>query len=220
MHDHPKSPNLEWPFEDAPNVATFTSRYVLEGEAICFVYRGWDDGAWEFLPDRVTEQADTKLVSLKSVFEMDPTIGELADLPPGWMAKRAGKSSPWERSRDHPYPVFADDGFYLDDATAYTSLHPDLYSIPPAEIRENLRKGQIIKIIFRFAGEWSPRQDNECERMWVEVMAVDTENGHYQGMLLNDPLLHKAIAYGHEFWFHPVHVFAMGQDSEAPSSEA
>lgn len=218
MDDLPKSPNSEWPFEDAPNVATFTSRHVLEGAPICFVYRDWDDGTWEFLPNRVTEQADGRLVCLKSVYEMDPRIGELADLPPGWMAKREGKSAPWERSRHHPFPVFAEDGFYLDDATAYASLYPDLFSIPPAEVRENLRKGQIVKIIFRFAGEWSPRQDNECERMWVEVIAVDAEYEHYQGRLLNDPLLHKAIAYGHEFWFHPVHVFAI-ENSEASSSE-
>ncbi|MES2595347.1 MAG: hypothetical protein V4662_08430 [Verrucomicrobiota bacterium] len=209
----PNKNSAPWPFEDLPNVATFTSRHVLEGAPICFVYHGWDDGAWQFLPDRVTEQSDAKLVCLKNVFEIDASIGELADLPEGWMAKRADRSCRWERSRDHPYPVFADDGFYLDDATIYETLYPETYTIPAAAVRTSLQKGQLVKLIFRFADEWSSRQDNECERMWVEVIEVDDENGCYKGSLRNDPHLNQRISFGHEFWFHPVHVFAVEDEA-------
>jgi hypothetical protein len=125
------------------------------------------------------------------------------------MAKRVGPSLPWSRSKNHPYPVFADHGFYLDDATEYERLYPDIYQIPKEEDRKNLRVGDLVKLIFRFADEWSPRKDNECERMWVEVLAADEEELNYQGKLLNTPRLHSAIGEGHELWFHPLHVFSL-----------
>src|SRR4051794_25123370 len=108
----------DWPFEDAPNTATIVSRYVFEGEPICFAYKDWEDGGWQFFPDRVTEAKDAKLVCLKEVYTVDNSIGELADLPPGWMATRTAGSG-WKRERNHPFPVYRFDGFYLDDATEY-----------------------------------------------------------------------------------------------------
>jgi len=37
------------------------------------------------------------VVSLRSVFERDSSIGELADLPLGWRAWRMGPDQPWQR---------------------------------------------------------------------------------------------------------------------------
>lgn len=42
--------------------------------------------------------ADAMLVSLRLVFGIDPTIGELFDLPVGWEAERSGIGEPWRRS--------------------------------------------------------------------------------------------------------------------------
>ena len=197
--------NKDWPFTDATNTAAFDSRYVLEGEPICRVYHDWDDGAWQFHPDRIPEQSDIKIVCLEHVFELDPTVGKLHDLPCGWTAERTNQQSPWVRLKDHPFPVFKDDGFYLDDATA----HKEFCEIPAAGVREGLKEGQLVKLIFRFADEWSERQDNDCERMWVEVLEVDAENVCYRGRLLNQPHLHRDIDKDDELWFHPIHVCAI-----------
>lgn len=149
------------------------------------------------------------VVCLKEVLKLDPTVGELHDLPFGWKAERTAPNAPWLRSRNHPFPVFKDDGFYLEDATEYERLYPELYKIPAAEEREGLEVGKSVKLIFRFADEWSERHDNECELMWVEVLEVDAENVHYRARLLNQPHLHTAISAGDEIWFHPIHVFAI-----------
>jgi hypothetical protein len=199
-----------WPFHEEPNTGAFASRHIFSGDPICYVYHDWDDGSWQFLPNRATEQSDAMLVCLKEVYYLDPSIGDLADLPPGWMAKRISASSPWTRAKNHSFPVFAEDGFYLDDATEYERLYPDLYQIPTEQLRKNLKTGELVKLIFRFADEWEPRKDNQCERMWVEVLAADEDNQNFQGKLLNTPHLHSAIGEGYEFWFHPLHVFAIG----------
>ncbi|MFO1483258.1 MAG: hypothetical protein U1F71_07795 [Verrucomicrobiaceae bacterium] len=209
----------DWPFKEVPNTATFVTSHVFNGEPICYAYHNWDDGTWQFLPDRVTEQADAMLVCLKEVFKIDHSIGELANLPHGWMAHRENRSAQWIRSKHHPYPVFADDGYYLDDATDYERLYPELYQIPCEHLREALRTGDLVKLIFRFADEWSARKDNQCERMWVEVIAVDEENQNYQGKLLNTPHLHSVIGEGHTLWFHPIHVFAIDGRSLNSSPE-
>jgi hypothetical protein len=197
----------DWPFEDAPNTGVFVTRHVMEGEPICFVYKGWGDSAWQFLPNRPILPRDAMLVCLREVYERDRSIAELKNLPPGWMAERDAISGHWRRKKDHPYPVFADHGYYLDDATEYERLYPEKYSIPSTEIRENLKVGDVVKLIFRFAGEWTMRLDNQCERMWVEVKEVDADYLRYRGELLNEPALHSAIVCGDELWFHSIHVF-------------
>jgi len=214
MPTNPNTPNAhpsglpECPFTDPRNVGVFTTKFVMEGEPICFVYRDWEDAAWQFLSDRATEQKDAMLVCLEEIFRIDQSIGELADLPAGWMASRPRRDGVWERKRHHPFPVFAEDGFYLDDATAYERLYPETYQVPSQQIRESLLVGDLVKLIFRFADEQAPRKDNECERMWVLVTEVDGENCRYKGTLDNDPLLHNEIACGRELWLHPIHIFA------------
>lgn len=201
----------DWPFDAAPNTTTFVSRHIFKGDPICHAYHDWALDEWQFLPNRDTRQSDAMIVCLKEVLRLDPTVAELADLPSGWKAERTGPGAPWIRKRNHPFPVFKEDGFYLDDATVYEQLYPEQYKIPPVETREGLEVGQMVKLIFRFADEWAERHDNECERMWVEVLEVDAENLCYRGRLLNQPHLHAAINEGDELWFHPVHVFAMGE---------
>jgi hypothetical protein len=91
---------MNWPFEDLPNVAVFTTRAVVEQEAwIQYVSHDKDDGAWQF-HDNLAHAAieeDVKVVSLKNIYQKDPTIGELADLPIGWCAWRESPKSPWKK---------------------------------------------------------------------------------------------------------------------------
>jgi hypothetical protein len=199
--------NKSWPFKEAPNTGVLASQRIFSGDLICFVYRDWEDGSWQFLPNQVTRQSDAILVCLGEVHQIDSSIADLADLPPGWMAVRKPDSLVWSRHKHHPYPVFGEKGFYLDDSTEYGRLYPDKYQIPDERLRTSLKVGDQVKLIFRFADEWCPRRDNECERMWVEVLTVDEENMAYEGKLLNTPALHEGIKEGEVLWFHPLHVF-------------
>ena len=39
------------------------------------------------------------IVALKEILHFDPTVVEIADLPPGYMAERKGIGSTWERRK-------------------------------------------------------------------------------------------------------------------------
>ncbi len=88
----------DWPFDDPENVATMTVRQVThDGQPILLVVRSADDGMWQFLTGGPISMADAMIVSLRGVFRLDPTIGELADLPLGWTAERSAPGQPWQR---------------------------------------------------------------------------------------------------------------------------
>jgi hypothetical protein len=88
-----------WLFDDPPNVATITVRQIVEaGEPILLVARDTEDGGWQFLIGGAFDVADAMVVSLRSMFERDPTIAELADLEPGWQATRQRVGAAWHRS--------------------------------------------------------------------------------------------------------------------------
>lgn len=79
----------EWPFDDPPNVITITTRRVLEDDyPILLVTRDADDGCWQVLCGTTNEPDDGRVVDLGCMFERDPSIGQLADLPLGWRAWR------------------------------------------------------------------------------------------------------------------------------------
>lgn len=90
----------KWPFADPQNVAVFTSKEIVE-QTLCIQYvtHDFEDGAWQFHgidgpPDNDNE---ARLVSLKTIVDMDPTVKELANLPLGWIAWRAKPDSRWHR---------------------------------------------------------------------------------------------------------------------------
>lgn len=91
--------SADWPFEDPENVAVFTLGRIVRGEAlILLVTHDEDDGGWQFLDGGEVAVADAALVSLREMARIDPGILELADLPVGWVAERAGPGEPWQRS--------------------------------------------------------------------------------------------------------------------------
>ena len=53
------------------------------------------DGDWQFLCGTTLGTADLKLVCLGCMVEIDPTIGELAEMPPGWCATRISVGAEW-----------------------------------------------------------------------------------------------------------------------------
>lgn len=88
----------DWPFDDPENVATMTVRQVTHGgQPILLVSHDADDGMWQFLTGGPVEMVDAMIVSLREVYQIDPSIAELADLPLGWQAWRSSAGEPWQR---------------------------------------------------------------------------------------------------------------------------
>lgn len=88
----------DWRFGDPRNVATLTLKQIMDGTAaILLVCHDGDDGTWQFLDGATLSMADAILVALSDVVAHDPSLCELADLPPGWQAVRRDADSPWQR---------------------------------------------------------------------------------------------------------------------------
>lgn len=91
---------MEWPFNDPPNVAVFTSKRIVENaDWIQYVSHDEDDGAWQFHPLQGTKEEEASVVSLKTILRLDPSIGLLFDLPLGWCASRKTKDAEWIKEK-------------------------------------------------------------------------------------------------------------------------
>jgi hypothetical protein len=89
---------MNWPFDQAENVAAITTKFVLEeGLPILRVTHFLDDHSWAFTCGTTDNTEDARMISMAEAVEIDPTIAEVADLPPGWEASRETKNSHWER---------------------------------------------------------------------------------------------------------------------------
>lgn len=75
---------------------------MLENAPVLLVSHDEDDHGWQFLPGTPAQMADVMLVTLKSVVAKDATLFEIADLPPGWQARRASRDAPWMREKSEP----------------------------------------------------------------------------------------------------------------------
>jgi hypothetical protein len=88
----------QWPFDQPPNCAVITLRQIIEGGApILHVTHDSDDHGWQFLTLADAKEEDALIVCFSHVVERDPTLLQLADLPPGWHAWRKSAESEWIR---------------------------------------------------------------------------------------------------------------------------
>lgn len=88
-----------WPFDQPRNCATVTLRQVMNREEpILFVSHDLDDHGWQFIGSTNANMKDALLVCLEEVVKVDPSILEVADLPPGWQAARESPGHSWTRS--------------------------------------------------------------------------------------------------------------------------
>lgn len=112
-------PEQEWPFDQPRNAATITLRSIVFGGApILHVTHDEDDHGWQFLGMEDARESDACVVGLQTIVAKDPSVLEIADLPPGWHAWRSSTGSPWQRApnthedsaddchaEDYPLPV-------------------------------------------------------------------------------------------------------------------
>src|SRR5688572_13161208 len=91
---------VDWPFHDPPNVFAFTTGPVLEdGHAILYGLHDDIEEGWHFTCGTRTVRQDPRIVTLQVLYQMDPSIGELADLPYGWCASRIDQNARWQRAQ-------------------------------------------------------------------------------------------------------------------------
>jgi len=91
----------QWPFDQAPNVASITTRQVLkEGYPVLSVVHYSDDDSWAFTCGTISETSDIKVISMEEALALDPTLFGIADLPPGWVAKRVKVGGEWHKFKN------------------------------------------------------------------------------------------------------------------------
>ena len=90
-----------WPFDQSANCAVFTTTHVIrDGAPITHVYHDADDHGWQFHYPGEKTTADAMLVGLGEIYQHDPTVAEVADLPPGWRAIRSKVGGTWIREKN------------------------------------------------------------------------------------------------------------------------
>ena len=95
----------------------------------------------------------------------------------------------------------------LLDAEAAHQEHPRTYSIPRRVVRETLKPGDVVKLLFKVD---PPAGRIEVERMWVEVVGLG--DGTYMGRLANVPQHVPKLQFGDGVEFEARHV--AGRDAE------
>jgi hypothetical protein len=70
---------------------------VFENAPILRVSHDLDDHGWQFLGSEAAMPTEAAVLALGEVVQLDPSVLEVADLPPGWYARRDSRSAPWHR---------------------------------------------------------------------------------------------------------------------------
>ena len=91
----------DWPFDQAPNVAAISDAAVVVSNApVLLVVHYSDDDSWAFLSGRKFSTKEGKVIGMGEALRTDPSLREIADLPPGWTATRERIGGPWIRQPD------------------------------------------------------------------------------------------------------------------------
>ena len=89
------STEAPFPFSQDPNTIVFTCCHVLEeGNPILYVTHDSNED-WQFLCGKSHTTEDARLISLQELYNLDKSVGALADLKPGQKAERSAANSKW-----------------------------------------------------------------------------------------------------------------------------
>ena len=98
--------------------------------------------------------------------------------------------------------------FVLDDVESYKLEFGNKFYLPEREKRQNLRTGDIVKLIFRFEDD----EFAQVERM--QVVVSETNNGEFTGILDNEPFAKGCLNAGDEIKFNYKNVLEIYKDDE------
>lgn len=93
---------IKMDFEKSTDTVAFTTKFVLEDKkVITYVTHEIEDGAWQFFSDDEFEDFESvaKIVGLNEIMEKDPTLKELINMEPGYIATRKYKGDMWNIKR-------------------------------------------------------------------------------------------------------------------------
>ena len=90
--------NEEWKFSDPEDTAVFTTIHVMKMNKPILRVIHDEGGEWQFHSDNPVIVPDMMIVTLGQSVQSDPSLQELADLPPGWFAGRSTSDAVWVRS--------------------------------------------------------------------------------------------------------------------------
>lgn len=86
----------DWPYKEARTLPVVTTKNVLSGKPILFVFHDAKDNGWQFLDAQVPGVSDLTTASLEEMVKRDDTLHSiLTDLKPGWAAFRKDKAGAW-----------------------------------------------------------------------------------------------------------------------------
>lgn len=95
-HEH--APPADWPFPGPENEMAFTCVHVVRNRwPVLYVTHEASDHCWQFLCGGRHVESDVRVVCLGCTVAGDPSLRELADLPPGWSAERRRARDAWTR---------------------------------------------------------------------------------------------------------------------------
>lgn len=86
-----------WPFDEAINTAAFCTAGVAERRLPVLQVTHDANGDWQFLDATTEYPGDPVVMCLGCVFEHDPSLAGISDLPFGWSAYRPEVGAEWER---------------------------------------------------------------------------------------------------------------------------
>ena len=202
VHNVKKNP---WRFDDPPNTICYTTCFVIEGSCIVRVTRDIE-GDWQVHDARScngeANEDDFRIVALSEIVALDSSIEELASMKLGWSASRKSNADAWCLAKQHPFPDFVTNGFYLENAEWLAEAWEDMV-VPNDKELEGISKEDYVKLAFRFASESSEQLDGQYESMWVRIAERDED--WCVGILDNDPHLkshRKILKSGDEVVFH------------------
>jgi len=91
--------NTDFRFYEERNLGVYTTRQVLEGEPILYVYHN-EDGDWQFHSSIDPDINDGRLVSLESLVKKDPSLNDIHFLQYDWRAWRGSVEEEWQYEED------------------------------------------------------------------------------------------------------------------------
>jgi hypothetical protein len=86
----------EWPFDQPRNCAVITLRQIAKGlQPILRVTHDNDDHGWQFLGLEDAKEEDASVLCFDEIVNLDSSVLQLANLPPGWHAWRRSTEDQW-----------------------------------------------------------------------------------------------------------------------------
>jgi hypothetical protein len=119
-------------------------------------------------------------------------------------------------------PNIENDYWALHSGEAAHKEHPESFWIPPLEDRQNLKIGQVVKLIFEIETVNEREEVSvSVERMWV--MVAGKQGDYYMGRLMNEPASQEPsdelyLCNGAEIPFLAEHVIEIDNPPEEYSS--